>query len=99
MAPKARAAHYKAWCYTLNNPTVPELRDLWCWNESHAGPVPNRCELLYTVIGYEQGGRENTVHLQGYVELGVKVRLAQLHRWFPRCHWEPLNPKTRNPKP
>lgn len=69
----------KNWCFTLNNPTDAEQQHL----ESTANPL-----IAYIVFQLEEG--ENaTRHLQGYVQLTARKRIAQVKTLLTeRCHLE-----------
>ena len=94
MAPKAPRAPRDSpkghWCFTVNNPTADDLKNLWVFNAPH-GPAPTKHELEYIIIGAEHWNPAlgQTRHLQGYLEIGTKLRRHQLHAWFPRAHFEP----------
>lgn len=65
----------RKWCYTLNNWTdkeVKELQDITC---------------DYHVIGNEVGD-EGTPHLQGFIYFKTQKRLSTLKKLCPRAHWE-----------
>lgn len=59
----------KRWVFTLNNPTQDEIEALTSWAESNP---------LYLIIGHEYGVNNGTPHLQGFLILKRKRRLAQL---------------------
>lgn len=62
-------------CFTLNNYTETELKDVLDW----------KCS--YLVVGKEVG-ESGTPHLQGYVEWGRSVRFTTLKKLNDRIHWE-----------
>lgn len=71
----SRAPQGKYWCFTLNNPTAPELLALT--NLSHPE------EVSYIIFGKEhhlekEGFAPTTPHLQGYVEFPSRRALASV---------------------
>lgn len=76
----------KNWCFTFNNPNehliVPENYDL-C--EYFCGLLKDR-NLKY-IFQMEKGGKEGTIHLQGYIQAEKKIRPSSLN--LPKqIHWE-----------
>lgn len=65
----------RAWCFTLNNYTEEEYKALQ--------EVP--CK--YIIMGKEEG-KEETPHLQGYVQFASQKRLGGLKDINGRAHWE-----------
>lgn len=69
----------KHWCFTVNNPTPEDKAGLaTAWEEG---------KLAYLVAGNEVGD-QGTPHIQGYVVLAKKTRLAGVKKLFPRSHVE-----------
>lgn len=66
---------YRAWCFTLNNP------------EFAACALPVHAKERYVVWQLERG-ENGTSHIQGYIELQDKSRLAAMRRWLPGAHFE-----------
>ena len=60
------------WCFTLNNPTTLEVRDL----ENAVDLSP---DVTYVTFGRETGD-SGTPHLQGYLELASKLRLGGVRK-------------------
>lgn len=65
----------RRWCFTLNNPTLPY-------------PTLESLTAKYVIFQLEEGSN-GTPHLQGYVEFGRPVRLAQAKHRIPGAHFEP----------
>lgn len=68
----------KYWCFTINNPednAYENLRQLY----------PETCS--YIVFQLEQG-EQGTPHIQGYICLKTRARLAGIRRIIPRAHIE-----------
>jgi hypothetical protein len=74
----------KRWCFTLPNPTEPELN---FWRDGEA--LNLRCR--YVIWGRESSPGTGLDHLQGYLELRTRCRLTALkklpHPGFARAHW------------
>lgn len=72
MPPKANPES-KFWCFTLNNYAVdlsqPEPLAKWITDLEEAG-------MTYLIYSEEKGGKKNTPHLQGYIEMRTKKRLS-----------------------
>jgi len=68
----------KGWCFTLNNPTSQDLKDL----------EPSLFE--YVVYGRETAPGTGTEHLQGFVVFKDRKRLSQVKAVLPRAHVEAL---------
>lgn len=60
---------YRNWCFTINNYTDAEI--------SHLQSLHLRSRVAYIIFGRETGSN-GTPHLQGYVELGVAMRLRSI---------------------
>lgn len=72
-------AKSKYWCFTLNNYDEEEYNSI-------KSVIEEQC--TYGVIGREVG-ESGTKHLQGYVELGKRVRFGGIKRLLgQRCHIE-----------
>lgn len=84
---KKRESPKKAWCFTLNNPTITK--------EDLQGKLAPHCH--YVVIG-DEVGESGTPHLQGYLELHKKQRLAPVKLLF-APHNPHLEPKSPNSLP
>jgi len=67
----------KAWCFTLNNPTIEQL-------------PPNVWPDVQYVIWQHEMGDEATEHIQGYVYFSKRKRIDWLktHTVY-EAHWEP----------
>lgn len=68
-------AQGKFWCFTLNNYSNEEYKDIENFNSN------------YLIIGKETG-KEGTPHLQGYTEFKTNKRIKSLKELNPRIHWE-----------
>lgn len=78
----SNAQQGKYWCFTINNYTAEDEARLRALTE---GEVPR---ATYIVFGREVG-ESGTPHLQGYVELPLRLRLTQLKRLLgDRAHVE-----------
>lgn len=68
----------KNWCFTINNYHPDDMEKLEVmFNHGH---------FNYLVYG-EEVGEEGTPHLQGYVQMKKKMRLAQVKKFIsPRAH-------------
>lgn len=64
------------WCFTLNNFTEEEKESVKAWDAE------------YLVFGEELGEKEETPHLQGYVEFRGSKKLTTLKKMNGRIHWE-----------
>lgn len=69
--PPKQSAPCVAWCFTLNNPTDHEITLLH--------EVFNKDPIQYAIYQKEEG-ESGTPHLQGYLEVQPKQRLAPLKR-------------------
>lgn len=67
---------YRAWVFTLNNPSDSNYDLL------------KLQDYQYYVLGLEVA-ESGTEHIQGYVYMKKRVRLAQMKRMLPRAHLEP----------
>lgn len=67
-------------CFTLNNYTLEEELELLCFG------LP----ITYMIFGYEKGEKEETPHLQGYLELNHRMRLDTIKKipGLARAHLE-----------
>jgi hypothetical protein len=66
------------WCFTLNNPT--SKKDFW--------GISPLSVVKYAIWQMEISPSTNTPHMQGYVELHKKSRLAVMKKLIPTAHWE-----------
>jgi hypothetical protein len=66
----------KNWCFTINN-----------WTDDHIKNL-DETECQYIIYGKEEGEKEETPHLQGYIQLKTKKRLTGLKKITPKAHWE-----------
>lgn len=64
----------KNWMFTINNPSE--------------GEYPELKSTMQYLIYQKEKGLEGTEHLQGYVVLRAKSRLAAVSKLFPRAHLE-----------
>jgi hypothetical protein len=72
----------KYWCFTLNNYTEDEVREFEALLDERPG-------IDYLVVGVEQGEKEGTPHLQGFVAFSKKVTANKAKKIIgPRCHIE-----------
>ena len=76
---------------TINNPTVEDLKDVWCFNEHNTGPVPDEYPLGAIIIGWEHfEPGSGTPHLHCYFELAqTRVRRFTVSEWFRRAWVSP----------
>jgi len=63
----------RAWCFTLNNPTFP------------AADLPVHPNEKFVSWQLEQ---VTVPHIQGYIELTMPRRLANMRTWLPAAHFE-----------
>jgi len=73
-----RAQSAKHWCFTINNPTEQDEKDMQQLVAS---------KTAYFVAGDEKGA-DGTPHVQGYLVLKEKLRLTALKKLLPRAHLE-----------
>lgn len=73
----------KYWVFTLNNPTAEEEGEIEQFLDEGS-------KATYVVLGRERG-ENGTPHLQGYIELANRARLAGVKKLpgLSRAHWEP----------
>lgn len=83
--PPPRSPLAKKWCFTLNNWSIFEYNDIIerinGGNGSNGSNVSN-----FYVIGKEKGD-QGTPHLQGYIEMGKKIRPTEFFK-NKRIHFE-----------
>jgi len=60
--------------FTINNPG--EFR-----------PVFDESKMDYLIWQLERGGKQNTLHVQGYCRYKKRFRLRTIHSWFPEGTW------------
>lgn len=65
----------RSWCFTLNNPTEAEVKDV------------QEVVCKYVIYG-EEIGEAGTPHLQGFVVFNKVQRLSGVKGLIPRAHWE-----------
>ncbi len=75
-----RQGSSKAWCFTLNNYTKSEVRQIKNYIKERT--------ITYLCYGKEKGRARKTPHLQGYVRFTSKVSFKTAHLLFPRAHLE-----------
>lgn len=79
---------YRNWCFTLNNyAPIDVMTLLLSPTEEHRVSMP-----VVTYIGFgEEVGANGTPHLQGYIELKTKSRMAALKKiqGLAKAHFEP----------
>lgn len=68
----------RGWCFTLNNYTENERKDIEQWL------LPSAHQYI---VG-EEVGEQGTPHLQGYVYVENKMSLKQMKAKIPRAHFE-----------
>lgn len=71
----SRTPQYRAWCFTLNNYSEEEYKAF------------QEADCKYIIIGKEEG-KEETPHLQGYVQFKNGKRLSECKNINERAHWE-----------
>lgn len=71
----ARQPNYRSWCFTLNNYSEEEYTAL------------QEADCKYIIIGKEKG-KEETPHLQGYVQFKSAKTLGGVKLINGRAHWE-----------
>lgn len=64
------------WCFTINNPELTDYPEQW--------PVTHLKTILYQV----EMGEEETLHLQGYLEIDSPRAIGWLKGLNGRAHWE-----------
>lgn len=74
----SRGPNQKNWVFTLNNYDDEEVR------------VVKEIDCKYLVFGFEVSPTTNVCHLQGFIQLEQKARLAVVKTFIPRAHWEPM---------
>lgn len=77
---KSGAVKNRNWCFTLNNYTAKDIKDL--------------CTDDYKYVFQEETGANGTKHLQGlimYINARTFIHMKKLNS---RCHWEPCKNKT-----
>jgi len=67
----------KNWCFTLNNYTLDEIKELETWFDGKG---------LY--VFQEETGDSGTPHLQGFVTFNERIDLSKLVKINRRIHWE-----------
>ena len=73
-----RESQKSDWLVTVMNWSEEERQALLTWEQA-----------AYVIVGKEIAPTTGTPHLQGYVELHGKCRLAQLKDFLPRANWKP----------
>ena len=68
-------SQHRAWCFTLNNYTEEEYKSL------------QDVECKYIIMGKEEG-KEETPHLQGYIQFKNAKRMGGMKDINGRAHWE-----------
>lgn len=76
----------KTWCFTLNNPTDAEVKQLIEWSKE---------STIKRFVATRESGENDTPHIQGAITFGRAYRFPQLHKLVPRAHWEQA--KTKDP--
>lgn len=76
--PRTYVPRFRAWCYTLNNPTAKEIEKL----------CAEVCQVH--VVGRETG-ESGTPHLQGYIRFHCVRGLSWWKENYPRAHAEKRN--------
>lgn len=70
----------RAWCFTLNNYTEEEAKEVSLWHPSKA---------TWLIVGYEIGEENKVPHLQGCVKWKSQRTLSACRKEISgRCHWE-----------
>ncbi len=63
------------WCFTLNNYTEEDIKDISGWK-------------VKGVAYAKETGENGTPHLQGYVCCNSQLSLVGMKKLNDRCHWE-----------
>ena len=73
---------YRNWCWTLNNPTIPE-REFW------TDMRDNGHERIFYCVFQEEWPHGGQLHYQGYLELKKPMRRSTMKNVFGHAvHWE-----------
>lgn len=75
MSQTVKETRSRDWCFTLNNPSVDDVKCV------------EQIEHKYLIYGKEVG-EMGTPHLQGYIEFGNAKRLSTLKKINNKIHWE-----------
>lgn len=67
----------RSWCFTINNPTDDDLKDIKSWQTRGASYVIFQIECV------------TTEHIQGYAEFTESLTLGSVRQYSRRAHWEP----------
>lgn len=68
----------RGWCFTLNNYTDEEIVQ-FCFISAE-----------YSIFGFEEGEKEETPHLQGFIYFKNAHTLESVRKMLNRAHWEPI---------
>lgn len=74
--PAGHGFRAKYWVFTLNNPTAEESDSL----REIGASIDDTSFVTYLVFGREVAPSTGTPHLQGYMEVGARVRPARMHK-------------------
>lgn len=73
----------KNWCFTLNNPVLPDPEQL-C-----TPTLPNDWAFLtYRIHQLERGAKDGTLHLQGFCSFSKRRSLVHCKKHLTTAHWE-----------
>lgn len=75
-----KAKRARKWCFTLNNYSDEEYKDILSWCKSN--------RILKYIVGKEVGGASGLPHLQGYIVSKEPIRFNTLKNKNKRVHWE-----------
>ncbi len=70
----------RSWCFTWNNYTEENLSQL-------SQPEFFKTKII-KLIFQEEIGKENTKHLQGFVQFKNQIDFSKLKEYLPKCHLE-----------
>ncbi len=80
----------RSWCFTWNNYT-PE-------NLSHLSQPNYFPQEIKKMIFQEELGKENTKHLQGFIQFKNQIDFRQIKKYLPKCHLGKCNSVTASIK-
>lgn len=68
---------FRNWCFTINNYTEEDIAKL------------KETTCRYVIMGYEVG-KNDTHHIQGFIQFDVQLRLSSMKKIHKTAHWEPM---------